>query len=141
MLFPGWNNINLVLPTEQKGIRSYLLFQGLFLDGELWVSTSLRGALFDYSYYLLWLINYVQLSTRGTENKFSVLHMSVQPVFKRFLCLEKEYLSFSLIYNIGERSLDLFSQTSNIFCTYYILSWFDIVHGNLLLTTCIFLTL
>lgn len=78
-------------------------------------------------HYIIILITCFGLSTtincRLEELKINFLFsMSVQPVFKRFLRLEKEYLSFSLIYNIGERSLDLFSQTSNIFCTYYILS-------------------
>ncbi|KAG6713604.1 hypothetical protein I3842_05G161800 [Carya illinoinensis] len=30
-----------------------------------------------------------------------------QAVFRRYLCPEKDYLSFSLLYNNGERSLDL----------------------------------
>lgn len=39
--------------------------------------------------------------------------MSMQPVFKRYLRPEKEYLSFSLIYNNGERSLDLVGEIVN----------------------------
>lgn len=40
--------------------------------------------------------------------------MFIQPVFKRFLRPEKDYLSFSLIYNNGERSLDLVSFSFSI---------------------------
>ncbi|TMW89195.1 hypothetical protein EJD97_017533 [Solanum chilense] len=51
--------------------------------------------------------------SRGSERNLKLSAVSKiipgqrTPVFKRFLRPEKEYLSFSLIYNNGERSLDL----------------------------------
>ncbi|MCD9559958.1 hypothetical protein HAX54_018337 [Datura stramonium] len=51
--------------------------------------------------------------SRGAERNLKLSSVSKiipgqrTPVFKRFLRPEKEYLSFSLIYNNGERSLDL----------------------------------
>ncbi|CAN6444906.1 unnamed protein product [Victoria cruziana] len=49
----------------------------------------------------------------GEEKKLKIASVSIiipgqrTPIFKRYLCPEKDYLSFSLIYDNGERSLDL----------------------------------
>lgn len=51
--------------------------------------------------------------------------MPIQAVFRRYLCSEKEYLSFSLIYNNGERSLDLVSKTKPLHFECNILSHCD----------------
>lgn len=61
-------------------------------------------------------LDFFHLSTRYTViYKLLPVDMSMQPVFKRYLRPEKEYLSFSLIYNNGERSLDLVSEQINLF--------------------------
>lgn len=42
--------------------------------------------------------------------------MHIQAVFQRYLRPDKDYLSFSLIYNNGKRSLDLVSDERFAFC-------------------------
>ena len=43
----------------------------------------------------------------NTLIKISCVSFYLQAVFRRYLRPEKDYLSFSLIYKKGERSLDL----------------------------------
>lgn len=44
------------------------------------------------------------------------LTYTLQAVFRRYLRPEKDYLSFSLIYKKGERSLDLVRENANSLC-------------------------
>jgi hypothetical protein len=45
------------------------------------------------------------------------LTCTLQAVFRRFLRPEKDYLSFSLIYKKGERSLDLVRKNTDSLCS------------------------
>lgn len=47
----------------------------------------------------------------------TVMNFLPQAVFQRYLRPDKEYLSFSLIYNNGKRSLDLVGDNSNFLLT------------------------
>lgn len=48
-----------------------------------------------------------------------VVWQFLQPVFRRYLRPEKEYLSFSLLYNNGDRSLDLVGASNQLILIFF----------------------
>ena len=62
--------------------------------------------------------------------------MLYQAVFQRYLRPEKDYLSFSLIYNNGKRSLDLVSNAT--FDILFVYKWSTIVDIFILLLASVF---
>lgn len=95
-----------------------------------------------YSILLWYMYFWVDITVRlkscsCTYSNFIWYQYLLQAVFQRYLRPEKDYLSFSLIYNNGKRSLDLVSGGSlNSICNYIVSnSYFynNIINDNLLL--------
>lgn len=123
MVFTGWNNSYLVFTWRRKK------FEAIFrLTNHPW--TENRKLAF-HEKVIKWDITFsVNLASFHICNKFILSQIESewlnsiaffvypQAVFRRYLRPEKDYLSFSLLYNNGERSLDLVSDRKVLLNTF-----------------------
>lgn len=81
------------------------------------------------------LLQFKFKSSSDAYSNFILLQNLLQAVFQRYLRPEKDYLSFSLPYNNGKRSLDLVSGGSSklfVFTLFPIFIYNNNIYDNLL---------
>lgn len=108
ILFLGWNNTDLVLAWRRKAIEVIFCFTNYSWTKNSELANICVVCIRAY-------MTFINCDTHMilSNSVIIIVLWCAQPVFRRFLRPEKEYLSFSLIYNNGERSLDLVSAWFN----------------------------